>query len=271
MKDIQSIKREYKEKLLKQYADKLFTNEEQKIIYCDRVSEAWAYIDGVIPEDFRSYTIFDFNGKSTNRSLLPPDIASNARNIICNFCWGLPWKIIEERHKIDEEKKIFFRNNSIILKRMNRGNNIAIFGKSDGPIGRTMVASIVMKEAIRLRMRPKNIGHTYDWVDFPSLKDSLRNDAPSLADCRSCDWLVIDDITKHSFPSLKQRAYLSDLFDPFFMYRLKNNLPTILVFKFDIRDQTENLESTMGLGISNMVNNKKTIKIPLCNGLFVKK
>ena len=270
MKDIQGIKRKYKEKLLQQYAVETFDNEEQKRIYCDRVAEAWAYLDGIIPENFRDYTIFDFNGKSTDKSLIPPDIASLARNLICQFCWGKSWKKIGKKFKTDDDKKVFFRNNSVILKRLNRGNNVAIFGKSDGPIGRTMVASIIMKEAIRLRLKPENIGHTYDWIDFPSLKDSLRNDTSALADCRSCDWLVVDDIIKNSFPSLKQRAYLSDLLDPFFMYRLRNNLPTILVFKFDIRDKTDNLESTMGLGIANVVNNKKTLKIPLCSGLVTK-
>lgn len=262
MKNIQEIKRRYKEILLIKYPD-----EERK---CDKVAEIWAYEDGVIPENCRNYTIFDFDGKSTDKSLIPLDIVALARNRICNFCWGKSWTNIDKKYKTDEDKKIFFRTHSTMQRRMDRGNSVAIFGKSEGPIGRTISASIIMKEAIRLRKHPSNISDTYDWVDFPILKDYIRNDSPPLTDCRSCDWLVVDNITKQSFPSLKQRTYLCDLLDPFFFYRFTNNLPTILVFRFDIRNKTENLESTMGLGISNIVNNKKTCKIPLSSGLIIK-
>ena len=43
-----------------------------------------------------------------------------------------------------------------------------------------------------------------------------------------------------------------------------NKLPTILVFKFDIRKKSFNVEKEMGIGISKIVKNNKTYIVPLC-------
>ena len=64
--------------------------------------------------------------------------------------------------------------------------------------------------------------------------------------------------------SLKQHSLLSDLVDPFFLARLYNRQPTILVFKFDIRDKSFDIENTFGVGISRIIDSRRTFKIPLC-------
>ena len=63
--------------------------------------------------------------------------------------------------------------------------------------------------------------------------------------------------------SAAQRAYKSDMLDPFFMYRFKNNLPTILVFQYDIRSTKDPLYKSLGIGISTIVNSPRVCRIPL--------
>ncbi len=151
-----------------------------------------------------------------------------------------------------------------MLKRREQGSNIIIYGLSEKPIGRTMLASIIMKEAIRLRVRNlAKRGQSYDWIDFSQLFNAIRKDTNELPDYKSCDWLVVDNIIKKP-RSVKQNTLLSDIVDPFFLDRLCNRQPTILVFKFDVRDRSFDMEKTFGIGISRIINDKRTFKIPLC-------
>ena len=264
MKNIENIKARQKTKLLEKFKNsKIFINETQKELYCNKVAEALAYVECVIPEKYTKYTVLDFDGKSNQeRDLITTDIALNAKDLICKYCWGTNWKQVVQKYPSPKEQRQFFRSHSIMNKRLEGGNNVVIFGQSETPIGRTTISAIIMKEAIKLRMYPINIGQTYEWIDYPSLKDELKRDGEIAGDCRTCDWLVVDDIVKSNY-SLKQRTYITELIDPFFMYRLKNKLPTILVFKFDIRNKSISLEESMGIGISNIINDNRTLKIPL--------
>jgi hypothetical protein len=124
-----------------------------------------------------------------------------------------------------------------------------------------------MKEAIKLRLKSGRKDHTYEWVDFAILKEALSNDFESVMDYRNCDWLVVDNITKILFTSAKQQSYILDLINPFFLDRFNNGLPTILVFKFDIRCTTINMEDLMGTGVSNIMNSSKTYKLLLMSEL----
>lgn len=266
MKNIQQIKNNYKEKVSKQYYNKNFkqlSRDEKR--YCSHIAEIKSYIYAIIPDDFRIFSIFDFAGRSNDdKKLIPDEIALNAKNIICQYCWGKKWEDIKSQYNNDEKIKQFLKDNSIMSSRFSNGNNMVIFGKSEGnPIGRTFVASIIMKEAIKTRIKSNQRNQTYDWVDFPILKKAIIDDTLDLAEYRSCDWLVIDNITKTEFVSLKQRSFISGLIDPFFLGRFIDKLPTILVFKFDINSKVINLEELMGIGVSKMVNNKRTFKISL--------
>ena len=154
-----------------------------------------------------------------------------------------------------------------MMKRFSNGNNVAIFGVSPKPIGRTMLASIIMKEAIRLRATHKTRGQTYDWIDFSKLFHVIEKDTVELSDYKSCDWLVVDNILRMT-RSVKQTTLMVDMIDPFFIERFYNKQPTILVFKFDIRDKSMDIEKTFGIGISKILDSKRTLKIPLSENIW---
>jgi len=263
MKNIQKIKERYVRELAKKHYKlnyDLLDNKQKT--YCSCLAECWAYIYSIIPEDFRKSTIFGFTGISKNGNSLSPDIAINAKNIVCEYCWGLNWEKIKKNYNEDKKIRKVLRHKSKMMERLKNGNNIAIYGESDEPVGRTLIASIVMKEAIKVRMKPGRRGQTYDWVDFDILKQALKDDSYDLADYRSCDWLVVDNIDKRGY-SASQKAFIADLISPFFLGRLADKLPTILVFRFNLDSQFSNLNELLGTGISSMVNNNKTYKIPL--------
>jgi len=249
------------------------------------IAEWSAYTEVTIPDGFGNYTILDFNGYAINKKdnsktiTIPKVVAKKARNLICRYCWDVPWKTIAEQKKQGQkEVKEYLRSHNVMGKRYLNGNNIIIYGESKRPIGRTMLASIVMKEALKLRYMKYAISQSYDWVDFSHLfreieKSMLNNDHKSgdndskdLIGYKTCDWLVVDNIQK-KLRSEKQTTLYSDLLDSFFDGRYKSKLPTILVFKFDIRDKLFDFEKTYGTGLSKMLESDRTLKIPLSENL----
>ena len=256
----------FAEKYYKKTEDRLTEEEFKK---CSSLAEISAYIYSVVPEGFGDYTIFDFNGYAVNKvdnttsNTISKEIAIVAKDKICRYCWGTSWKdIFQQKEKDDNSIGAFLRKKSIMMRRLDSGANIVIYGSSNMPIGRTMLASIVMKEAIRLRVTRNTRGHTYDWIDFSKLFSAVEKDSMELADYKSCDWLVVDNIIRKP-RSAKQTTLMSDLIDPFFLDRLYNRQPTILVFKFDIRDKSFDMEKTFGLGMYRIIDSKRTFQIPL--------
>jgi hypothetical protein len=267
MKNIQAIKDKYQKEFSKEYCDlDNISLCEKDICHCRILSEVWAYIESVIPEEFRHLSIFDFSGDSKDHQrLVSSPIVIEAKNLICRYCWGSSWIDVKKKYKTESKIKEFFNHHSRMEERRKKGNNVIIFGESIQPIGRTLIASIIMKEAIKLRMKKGDRGQSYDWVDFSSLKDGIINDRDDIVDYRSCDWLVVDNIEYNEFATVKQKHFLNDIVTPFFIGRQSDNLPTILVFKFDIRKKTFNIGDFLGSGIEGIVNNRKTLRIPLCN------
>ena len=62
----------------------------------------------------------------------------------------------------------------------------------------------------------------------------------------------------------RMKSYVEMQIDPFFLDRLNQNLPTILVFKFDIRKEIGNIEESFGTAINSIINDNSTCLIPLC-------
>ncbi len=269
MENIEKIKKQYK----RFFAEKYYNKTEEKLTEvesnkCSSLAEFWAYIDIVLPEDHASYTIFDFNGHAISKdgrhqlNTLSQDIIIPAKDKICRYCWGMSWEDINKQKAVNENIMAFLRKKSIMKDRLRRGDNIVIFGTSQKPIGRTMLASIVMKEAIKLRVICKDRSQTYDWIDFSKLFQAIKEDSMDLADYKSCDWLVVDNIMR-KYRSAKQTTLIVDVIDSFFIDRFKYKLPTILVFKSDIRDKSLSIEKTWGVGVNRILRSKRTCKIPL--------
>jgi DNA replication protein DnaC len=271
MENIEGIKKKYIEFFSKKYYSKEKEElTEIELNRCSLLAELWAYVYSVIPEGYGKYTIFNFDGnipgKANNRNIISNDIILSVREKICDYCWNLKWEEINKK-KNKEESFSFLRKNSAMMKRFHNGSNIVIFGSSEKPIGRTMLASIVMKEAIKLRITHLDRSQTYDWIDFSKLFNAIEKDSMDLSDYKSCDWLVVDNISR-TMRSQKQTTLMVDLIDPFFIDRYRKKQPTILVFKFDIREKSSNIEKTFGVGINRIINSKRTLKIPLCEDLL---
>lgn len=275
MKNIEKTKLGYTKLFAQELYSKDFISEltEVESSICSSLAEMWAYIYSVVPEEHSHFTIFDFLGYTFDKItkerkvVIPSAIALHAKNEICKYCWGIGWSIIKD-HKAKMDKKTmmkFLRGHSKLDKRLESGNNVAIYGSSSQPIGRTMVASIIMKEAIKLRVTHGTKKHTYDWIDFNTLVNAARQDSFDLADYRSCDFLVVDNIINTS-RTVKQNTFIVDTIDPFFLGRFYNKLPTILVFKFNINNPTVSIEHKFGVGINKIVESNRTCKIPLSGG-----
>jgi DNA replication protein DnaC len=262
-----------KDKYTKFFAAKYYKKKEEHLTQseryrCSSLGEIWAYYHSVIPEGHTKYTIFDFDGRISNsvdkssKSVLTDSIIISAKNKICNYCWGMSWEEVKEQNLKNNNVKMFLRKNSVMMDRMKYGNNIIIFGASSSPLGRTMLASIVMKEAIKLRITHSDKGQNYDWIDFNQLFQSLRTNSDDLVDYKSCDWLVVDNISR-KMRTEKQTTLLVDVVDSFFIERFKNKLPTILVFKSDIRDKSFSMEQDFGVGLYRILTSGRTVTIPL--------
>ena len=266
MKNIEGLKKKY----LSFFSNKYYEKSPHELcgdsLYkCSMMAEVRAYIDLYVPEP--NLNIFDFDGQISKDGqsvrVIPEDIAIQAKDSICKYCWGRTWtNLFSEFKGNDKDISKYMRHNSMMSRRLKEGAGLVIYGKSPEKIGRTLIASIALAEAIKLRIRKGQRGQSYDWVDFPRLKDEIRNDTETAAQLRSCTWLVVDNIIRPHYASREQQAYLVDTIDSFFIDRVESNLPTILVFKFDIQ-QHFNIEENMGVGISKIVQNKNTFLIPL--------
>jgi hypothetical protein len=267
MKDIQVLRRQYFDSLISKHLPFGQTDENENIHgNCMIVAETMAYLDTIIPDEHRKYTIFDFNGRTNHEEkVLDKDVALRGKNLVCKYCWGLTWQELMTKFKSEDNINKYIQQNSVLMRRLKQGSNVAIFGQSIERIGRTFIASIILKEAIKLRLKVQGVrGQTYDWVDFAVLKKALVEDKGEGAiDYKAADWLVVDNIVNIGAFSDAQKTLMTDAIDPFFLGRLRNKLPTILVFKFDIRDNTIELDKKVGAGIVHILNSSKTCKIPL--------
>lgn len=282
MKSIENLKRQYIEEYARKYFDKeVIELSEKEYNDVKEIAEMGAYINSIIPDGFENYTIFDFNGYAINKkndtrtSTLSKNVARKAKDKICKYCWGMSWEKVYKQRKEDKDNiNSFLKKNSQMMKRSEYGHNIVIYGQSKRPIGRTMLSAIVMKEAFRLRFTNHTISHSYDWVDFSKLFREIERsrlyedgDTDALTGYKTCDWLVVDNIQK-KVRSEKQSMLYSDFLDSFFIGRYEREQPTILVFKFDIRDNFYDFEKTYGTGLSKIIESNRTLRIPLSENLL---
>ena len=276
MKSIQEIKQIYFEKLWEIYgiSAKNKTSEEIEKIRseCLIVAEMQAHIKYIIPEEFQKYTINDFNGKSKKNFTIKSSedeakraksIALNAKNIISEYCWGETFKDLKIKFPNKDNLNYYLKTHSFLDVRSKEGCNIVIFGQGN-MIGRTMLASIIMKEAIKLRILRNGVrGNTYSWVDLAYLQNEIIKDSQLSVDYRVSNWLVVDNIFPFDYMSERQRGYVFSALDAFFLDRLNSGLPTVLVFKFDISEEDLDITKRVGMGISQILQNPKTFKVPL--------
>jgi len=242
----------------------IFPNQcKKKHCVCSIAAELKAYIDAIIPYPYNNYTIHDFNGKVVGKNSKIPDyIFKKAKNKLLQYCWkDLSLEEVENKSLQEINKK------SIIQTRYKQCKNLVIYSDdvqiSGEQSGKTMIAGLVLKEAIKSRIDSAFNFQTYDWIQYSTLKDKLVNDPDSLSNTKLADWLVVDDITNDTLASKNQKLFLSSKLDPFFNERIESNLPTIFVFRFDIKVNLSLFEEAFGVSMSKMAMNQFTHKIDL--------
>lgn len=272
MKDI-SVK---KRNLAKFYAKKYDKDVHDPVI--DTLAEVQAIMRNTIPDPYWGYSIKQLNGKAvegdSKMTLLSADAVIKVRDQISEYCWKDADVVGDNDNSLLDK--------SIMSSRLREGKNVVIYAPNDADVnnapnklvahrmghlrnqkGRTMVASLILKEAIRLRFKSGNRAQSYDWIEYPVLKNALIESKSSMNLQKSCDWLVVDDISLEHTPNAMQ--YMSGVIDPFFISRLRNGLPTIFVFRFDIKNEDNflNIEKGLGTAIHRIVNDPKTHVISL--------
>ena len=240
---------------------------EKELDKCTSLARIWSYKKNIIPDGFDGFNIFDFNGYDSKDQtlIINPDIALKAKDKICKYCWGVSWNEINEKQiesDVHQSFEFFSSHRKTLIDRRKSGQNIVIHSTAVGKKGRTFLASLIMKEAILLKLDYPALSYSYDWIDFTQLIEAAEKDDYDYAVYRSCDWIVIDNITRH-VKSPQQKTYLIGLWNNFFLQRLEDKLPTILVLKFSLEDKTFDAESEFGSGFARIINNDNTVSISL--------
>lgn len=266
MADITFLKQKRKLQLRKLYGCNDTCH--SSICWCDIFAEMHAYSDSIIPTEVRYLGIDDFNGLSSNMDeIIETTIVREAKWKIISYCWKMPEKGNEDvalqsrcLEKFNAMNNYERDKGSIMESRREQGINVAIFSKHNKG-GRSLAAAIIIKEAIRRHVYVQR-SWTYDWVEYEMLLNYLKKESEESFNLESADWLVIDNIV-HYHVSENQRAYRNSLIDPFLFKRIKEQRPTVLVFRFDIRDKQENIETDLGGAIAKIVSNPNTFLVPL--------
>jgi hypothetical protein len=238
---------------------------------CRIQADVWAHVT-IIPDHLREISLQDFTGMYQGQRLLSQEIVCKARENIIKYCW----QGIEEG--VDYEFNEWFPK-SIMDKRLANGSSLVIYGdpwthdNSKGqiktfkkPLGKSMVAAIVMREAIAQRIKVGHACDSYEWVDYNTLRKRLMGQAKgetehddAIAFYEEADWLVVDGLQRKHDAS---RQFSANVLDDLFCERVENNKPNILVFQDDI-SKIDDLTEDFGISISNIVNSRKTHHVVL--------
>lgn len=243
--------------------------------YCETCAQVQVHIECVIPDEYQKFELNDFTGVvKDGKRVIKPTIVSEARNQLISYCW----------EGIGDGEEYDFKtwwDRSIMEKRRRNGNSIIIYGNpwASGitgsgvrtfkqALGRTMLAAIVMKEAIRMRARPNHMADSYAWVSYTKLYDRLMSHATSgdyadeVSTYQSADWLCVDgfEIEKQNEATRQFKAKVLDLF---FDERMNAGLPNILVFQDDISQEMLDLRSEFGLSVNSLISSSKTTRVKL--------
>jgi hypothetical protein len=235
-------------------------------------SEVWAYIDSVVPDEYRHFTIQDFTGLRDGDQLLSPKIVKAARDVLVEYVWNG----IASNQDYDET----WLTKCVLNKRFEEGSSLIIYGdpwkqSTSGnnrpfrkPLGRTMLAAIVMKEVIFQRLLPGHSSDSYAWVHFQTLCHRLMDKAngnkdydAEIASYEQADWLVVDGI--QMLPSTDaMRGFKASVLEKLFGERVENKLPNILVFQDDV-SKFDDLQFDFGPSINSIINSRKTHRVAM--------
>jgi len=249
------IDKSYKQ--LKITCHKSLCDKENNICYCKCLAEVMGYQKSVIPGGLSVLEFSDFTGSKKNEEIISSDSVSIALSKISEFCFGSPVLLKSNDRKILNKK-------SIMDKRFSDGNMIFIHGEKRSrngksasiPLGRSLVASLILKEAIWRRLYSTNKAYRYHYAMLSKVKSDIFDKSDDANLYFNSDWLVLDDIFCE--PDKMQGIVL----DKILSYRIHRNLPCIVCFEFDLFKK-DNLSSIVGRYIPKLLYGEKTFLIDL--------
>ncbi len=208
---------------------------------CAALAEINGYCTKVLPNGFDSADLGNFNGFANGCRVLPDHVVKRVIGKVGDYCFGEAIeKKIPSRADLNQLSKMDLR--------FGEGHNLVIHGNggnspshgSKVPLGKTFIASIVVREAIWRRMFSSNKAFSYTFTSAEMLIESVfaskrMKEIPSV---RTVDWLCIDDV-------YSGRSHLSSVLDETISYRMSVKLPTIIVLQFDAT-QTNDIDSEIG-------------------------
>ena len=162
-------------------------------------------------------------------------------------------------------------------QRLNDGISVVIHGESFSldhgklhhrQLGKTLLASIIIKEAIRLKFLDGHVGDSYEWADFSYMCKRLmaqaegeRSYEDEIDNWEEADWLVVDSITFND-KTANGRQFRANVLEKVFVERKDKKLPSILVFQDDL-NRCDDLKGEYGPALSEIITSRKTMKICL--------
>ena len=257
---------------------------------CEKNGEIYGLIHSLIKPQYRQATIFSFDGKlrgadgkkiESAEPAVDPAIATRVRGQLCDYLYKDRKEVISARKTDGSIDRAKLNANSQLDKRFVEGSNVIIYSNTyscheEGskknhflkirslPTGKTLLASIIMIDAIHRKAFSTNRASSYEWVSFLQLRTRLKNreDSTDLNDIQDADWLVIDDMNL-IVPNETSRSDLwtREVFDSFLIERIENKKPTIMVCEFDI--EKEPLLEKMGAAFEKIARSPQTCLINL--------
>ena len=215
---------------------------------CASVAECMAYHNSTLPHGHQLAEISAFDGHVNGNRTVENHSVNIAISKIMDYCFG-DSSINPMLTRYDLHKK------SKMDDRFDNGANLIIYGDSSGisknKLGKTMLASIVMKEAIWRRMFKTNKAYTYSFKSCPEIVDDTisKKNAEQNVSPFTADWLCIDDIF------LRTRQTQGNVLDQIMSVRLRENLPSIIVIQFD-PFKLQSAEEAIGNHIMKMLSDK---------------
>lgn len=211
--------------------------------YCRKISEVLGHIDHVIPSEYRNLTINNASGYITDRDGVRKQVWSYENKIkiqkfLRNYLYGgAELFVLQDRESCNLSSKMderYVNGESVIIHGSAVRDKVNSMPVQPLPTGRSLIASLILKEAIWRRLYKTNRADTYGFISYQNLKFELKDKSEMIPIYKDYDWLVIDDINLPLDKSEFSYQSMLALFDDFLMSRIEQKLPTILVCDFDV-------------------------------------
>lgn len=209
--------------------------------YCKKLAEVRGSIDFYIPNEYRNLSINNLTGCITVHGVSKEVWSKRNKKQIQATLREYLFDGASQEDTADREG---CNKHSVLDKRYSNCENIIIHGESireekNGmptrplPSGKTLIACLILKEAIWRKIYNKSQSDAYGFVSYQNLRHELKTKSETVQHYKDADWLLIDDVSLPLNENNFEHQEIIDAFDDLLMTRMSNRLPTILVCEFD--------------------------------------